>query len=102
MKFPVRVSDVVRSLAGSGLVAAVAFLCSRASHSIYGGCRLRSLRQFTQHNGLNLMGIGVADLGEGTADGFSRVAVRESEHRFQRRLNRYLTQARVGNKVAVT
>jgi hypothetical protein len=102
VKFPVRVSDVVRSLAGSGLVAAVAFLCSRASHSIYGGCRLRSPRQFTQHNGLNFMGIGVADLGEGTVDGFSHVGVREPDRWFGRRLNGYPTPARVGNKVAVT
>jgi len=102
VKIPVRVSEVVRSLTGSGVVAAAAFFCSLARRVIYGGCHLSATLQFTQHNGLNLMDIGVADLGEGTVDGFSRVAVRESEHRFERRLNRYPTQARVGNKVAVT
>jgi hypothetical protein len=102
VKFPGRVSDVVRSLAGSGVVAAAAFFCGLARRAMYGGCHLSAARQFTQHNGLNLMGIGVADLGEGTVDGFSRVGVREPDRRFERRLNRYPTLTRVGNKVAVT
>jgi hypothetical protein len=35
-------------------------------------------------------------------DRFSRVAVRESDHRSERRLNRYPALTRAGNKVAVT
>ena len=102
MKIPGRVSDVVRSLAGSGVVAAVALFCIRAGCPIDGGRRFSSTRQFTQHNGLNCMGIGAANPGEVMVDRFSRVAVRESDHRSERRLNRYPTLARVGNKVAVT
>ena len=63
MKIPGRVSDVVRSLAGSGVAAAVAFFCTRAGCPIDGGWRFSSSRLFTQHNGLNRMGIGAADLG---------------------------------------
>jgi hypothetical protein len=33
---------------------------------------------------------------------FSRVGVREPDHRFERRLNRYPALTRAGNKVAVT
>ena len=51
MKIPGRVSDVVRSLAGSGVMAAVAFFFTRAGCPIDGGPRLGSTRQFTQHNG---------------------------------------------------
>jgi len=65
VSIPGRVSDVVRSLAGSGVVAAVAFFCTRAGCPIDGGCRLGLTRQFTQHNGLNRMGIGAANLEEG-------------------------------------
>jgi hypothetical protein len=101
VKILVRVSDVVRSLAGSGVVAAIAFFCTRAGCSIYGGSRLSSNRQFTQHNGLNCMGLGAADLGEGTVDGISPAGVREPDHRFESRLNGYPTLTRVGNKVAV-
>ena len=89
MKIPGRVSDVVRSLAGSGVVAAAAFFCTRAGCPIDGGYRLSSTRQFTQHNGLNCMSIGAADLGEGMVERFSSVGVREPDHRFERRLNRY-------------
>jgi hypothetical protein len=89
VKIPGRVSDVVRSLAGSGVVAAVAFFCTRASCSIDGGRRVGSARQFSQHNWLNCMDIGAADLGEGMAERFSSVGVREPDHRFERRLNRY-------------
>ena len=107
MKIPGRASDVVRSLAGSGVVAAVAFFCTRAGCPIDGGCRLGSTRQFTQHNGLNRMGIGAANLEEGMVERFSHVGVRAPDHRFGRRLigrrlNRYPTRTRVGNKVAVT
>ena len=102
MRFPGRVSDVVRSLARSGVGATVAFFCNRARRPIDGGRRLSSVRRFSQHFGLNCMGIGAADLGEGPVDGFSRVGVREQDHRFERRLNRYPTLTRVGNKVAVT
>ena len=79
MKIPVRVSDVVRSLAGSGILAAVAAFCNRTGCLIYGGRRLGTDRRFSEHFGLNCMGIGAADLGEGTVDGFSRVEVREPE-----------------------
>ncbi len=102
MKIPGRVSDVVRSLAGSGVMAAVAFFFTRAGCTIDGGRRLGSTRQFTQHNGFNRMGIGAADLAEGMAERFSRVRVREPDHRFERRLNRYPALTRAGNKVAVT
>ena len=102
MKIPGRVSDVVRSLAGSGVLAAGAFFCTRAGCPIDGGCRLGATRQFTQHNGLNCMGIGAADLGEGMVERFSRVGVREPNHRFEGRLNRYPALTRAGNKVAVT
>ena len=80
MKIPGRVSDVVRSLPGSGVLAAVALFCTRDGCSIDGGRRLGSTRQFTQHNGFNRMGIGAADLGEGMAERFSRVGVREPEY----------------------
>jgi hypothetical protein len=86
VKIPGRVSDVVRSLTGSGILAAVAVFFTRAGCSIYGGRHLSSARQFSQHFVLNCMGIGAADLGEGTVDGFSRVGVREPDHRFERRL----------------
>ncbi len=99
MKIPGRVSDVVRSLAGSGVVAAVAFFFTRAGCPIDGGRRLSSTRQFTQNNGFNRMGIGAADLGEGMLE---RVGVREPDYRFDRRLNRYPALTRAGNKVAVT
>ena len=99
MKIPGRVSDVVRSLAGSGVVAAVAFFFTRAGCTIDGGRRLSSTRQFTRNNGLNRLGIGAADLGEGMLE---RVGVREPNHRFERRLNRYPALTRAGNKVAVT
>ena len=102
MKIPGRVSDVVRSLAGSGVLAAGAFFCTRAGCPIDGGRRLGSTRQFTQHNGLNRTGIGAANLGEGMTELFSRVAVRDPNHWFERRLNRYPALTRVGNKVAVT
>jgi hypothetical protein len=102
VSIPGRVSDVFRSLAGSGVVAAVAFFCTRAGCPIDGGWRPSSTRQFTQHNGLNRMGIGAANLGEGMVELFSRVGVCASDHRFGRRLNRYPTRTRVGNKVAVT
>jgi len=102
VKIPGRVSDVVRSLAGSGVVAAVAFFFTRAGCPIDGGRRLSSTRQFTQNNGFNRMGIGAADLGEGMVERFSRVRVREPNHRFERRLNRYPALTRAGNKVAVT
>ena len=103
MKIPGRVSDVVRSLAGSGVVAAVAFFFTRAGCPIInGGRRLSSTRQFAQHNGLNHMGVGAADLGEGTVGRFSRSGVREPNHRFEGRLNRYSALTRAGNKVAVT
>jgi 6-phosphogluconate dehydrogenase len=102
VRIPVRVSDVVRSLSGSGVVAAVALFLTRAGRAIDGGCYRSSTRRFTQHNGLNFIGIGAAGLGEGTADGFSRVGVREPDRRFERRLNRYPTLTRVGNKMAVT
>jgi hypothetical protein len=102
VKTPGRVSDVVRSLAGSGVVAAFAFFFTHAGWPIYGGCRLSSARQFTQHNGLNWIGIGAADLGEGMAERFSRVGVREPDHRFGGRLNRYPALTGVGNKIAVT
>ncbi len=102
MKIPGRVSDVVRSLAGSGVMAAVAFFFARAGCTIDGGRRLSSARRFAQHNGLNRMGIGPADLAEGMAEGFSRAGVREPDHRFERRLNRYPALTRAGNKVAVT
>ena len=102
MKTPGRVSDVVRSLAGSVVVAAVAVFCTRAGYPIDGGRRLGSTRQSTQHSGLNCMEIGAADLGEGMAEQFSRVGVREPDHRFERRLNRYPALTRAGNKVAVT
>ena len=102
MKIPVRVSDVVRGLAASGVMAAVAAFCNRAGCPIDGGRRLSAARRFSQHFGLNCMDLGAADLEERTADGFSRVGVRESDHRLERRLNRYPTLTRVGNKVAVT
>jgi len=70
---PFRVSDVVRSLAGSGVVAAVAFFCTRAGCPIDSGWHLSSTRQFTQHNGLNSMGIGAADLEEGMVERFSPI-----------------------------
>ena len=62
MSIPGRASDVVRSLAGSGVMAAVAFFCTRAGYPIKGGRRLGSTRRFTQHNELNRMGIGAANL----------------------------------------
>ncbi len=99
MKIPGRVSDVVRSLAGSGVVAAVAFFFTRAGCTIDGGRRLSLTRQFTRNNGFNRMGIGAADLGEGMLE---RVGVREPNPRFERRLNRYPALTRAGNKVAVT
>jgi hypothetical protein len=101
VKIPGRVSDVVRSLADPA-VAAVAFFSTRAGCPIDGGCYLSSTRQFTQHNGLNRMAIGAADLRDGTVEGFSRVEVREPDHRFARRLNRYPALTRVGNEIAVT
>ena len=99
MKIPGRVSDVVRGLAGSGVMAAVACFFTRAGCPIDGGRRLSSTRQFTQNNGFNRMGIGAADLGEGMLE---RVGVREPDHRFERRLYRYPALTRAGNKVAVT
>ncbi len=102
MKIPGRVSDVVRSLDGSGVVAALAFFFTRAGCTIDGGRRLSSIRLFTQYNGFNYMGIGAADLGEGMVERFSRVGVREPNHRFEGRLNRYPALTRAGNKVAVT
>ena len=102
MKIPGRVSDVVRSLAGSGVMAAVAFFFTRAGCPIDGGRRLSSTRQFTRNNGFNRMGIGAADLGEGMVERFSGVGVREPDHRFERRLYRYPALTRAGNKVAVT
>ena len=73
MSIPGRASDVVRSLAGSGVVAAVAFFCTRAGCPIEGGRRLSSTRQFTQHNGLNRMSTGAANLEEGMVERFSHV-----------------------------
>jgi len=103
VKIPGRVSDVLRSLAGSGVVAAVASFCTRAGCPIDGGYRLSATRQFTQHNnGLNCMGLGAADLGEGMVERFSSVGVREPDHRFKRRLNRCSALTRLGNKIAVT
>ncbi len=99
MKIPGRVSDVVRSLAGSGVVAAVAFFFTRAGCPIDGGRHLSSTRQFTRNNGFNRLGIGAADLGEGMLE---RVGVREPNHQFERRLNRYPALTRAGNKVTVT
>jgi hypothetical protein len=99
VKIPGRVSDVVRGLAGSGVMAAVACFFTRAGCPIDGGRRLSSTRQFTQNNGFNRMGIGAADLGEGMLE---RVGVRESDYRFDGRLNRYPALTRAGNKVAVT
>ena len=81
MKIPGRVSDVFRSLAGSGVAAAVAFFCGRASRPIYGGCRLRPTRQFTQHNGLNLTVSAWPPSQTETADGFSRVWVSQARAR---------------------
>jgi hypothetical protein len=102
VKIPGRVSDVVRSLAGSGVAAAVAFFFTRARCPIDGGRRLSSTRRFTRNNGFNRMGIAAADLGEGMVEQFSRVGVREPDHRFDRRLIRYPALTGAGNKVAVT
>ena len=51
MKIPVRVPDVVRSLVGSGVMAAVAFFCNRAGCPIYGGRRLSAARRFLNISG---------------------------------------------------
>jgi hypothetical protein len=96
VKIPGRVPDVVRSLAGSGVAAAVAFFCTRADRPIDGGCRIGSGRQFTQHNGLNCMDIGAADLGEGMVERFSHVGVREPDHRSERRVVRIDTSPNQG------
>jgi hypothetical protein len=92
---PGRVSDVVRSLAGSGVAAAVASFCLRAGCSVDSGWHLSQ-----PANSLNITGSTAWVLAQPTSERAVSGFVNPDD--FERSLNRYPARTGAGNKVAVT